>query len=458
MTGHSKQAAELHQLGVAALQQGRLDAAVDLIQRAIAMSPDYAEAYGNLGNILTAQGKIHEAIAAYQKVIAINPKLPEAHSNLGNALRENGQLTEAIAACRQAIALQPRFAKAHGNLANALKEQGKFDEAVAAYHHAISLNPNSPETHYNLSFALLAKGEFQQGWEEYEWRWKCRDFPSARQNFSQPQWDGSPLNDRTILLHTEQGFGDAIQFVRYLPLVAQRGGKIILQCQMELQRLFQTIPGNGQIITQGQTLPAFDLHCPLLTLPRLFGTTLATIPKSIPYLHADKTESQKWQHRLASHAPMLKVGLAWAGSTRHKNDRNRSINPATLALLGNIPGIHFFSLQKENPTPKNQNPPAGMELIDWTHELKDFADTAALIANLDLIITADTATAHLAGAIGKPVWTLLPFIPDWRWLLDRTDTPWYPSMQLFRQSTPGDWDEVITRVAGALSLFMKNRD
>jgi hypothetical protein len=240
-------------------------------------------------------------------------------------------------------------------------------------------------------------------------------------------------------------------------MVEQRGGKIIVECPAGLQRLFRTMTGNCQIVAEGQPLPAFDLQCPLLTLPRVFGTNLANIPNTVPYLQADVDQAGRWRQRLANHGPIVNVGLAWAGSPIHQNDRNRSMKLKTFAPLGQVPGVRFFSVQKVDAAAQAKTPPPGMELVDWTEELNDFADTAALIANLDLVIAVDTAVVHLAGAMGKPVWTLLPFVTDWRWLLEREDSPWYPTMRLFRQNSWGNWDSVITRVAEALSLWIKNR-
>jgi tetratricopeptide (TPR) repeat protein len=482
--------AEAHNnLGVALKDKGQLDDAIAAYRQAIALRPNYPEAYNNLGNALTDKGQLDEAIAAYRQAIALNPNLPEAHNNLGNALRTKGQLDEAIAACRQAIALRPNYLEAHSNLGNvltdqghlddaiaayrqtialdpnfpdahsnlgsALKDKGQFDEAIAAFRQAIALNPRLPEAHHNLSLALLARGDFQQGWDEYEWRWKCKN--PLRRDFAQPQWDGCPLDGRAILLQAEQGFGDAIQFIRYLPLVEQRGGRIIIECQVELQRLFRIMAGRWHIVALGQPLPVFDLHCPLLSLSRISRANLANIPNTVPYLYADADDTGSWQQRLGGHCPLVKVGLAWAGSPTHRNDRNRSIKLEMLAPLGQVPGMRFFSLQKGAAAAEAKTPPPGMDLVDWTMELKDFADTAALIANLDLVIAVDTAVIHLAGAMGKPVWTLLPFVPDWRWLLQRPDSPWYPTMHLFRQPRIGDWDSVITSVVEALSLWIRNR-
>jgi tetratricopeptide (TPR) repeat protein len=440
----------LNNLGFALKAKGQFDEAIAVCRQAIALRPNFAEAHNNLGNALKDKGQFDQALAAHRQAITLNPNLAEAHYNVGNALRDKGQLDEAIAAYRQAIAVKPHYVKAHVNLGDALKEKGQLDEAIAALRQAIVLRPSFAEVHASLAMALLARGHFQEGWQEYEWRWKCEDFPPLG-NFAQTQWDGCPLEGRTLLLYTEQGFGDAVQFIRYLPLVEQRGGRIIIVCHTELQRLFQAIAGGCQIVAQAQALPAFDLHCPLLSLPRVFGTNLASIPKEVPYLHADAEDAGKWQRRLAERSAPVNVGLVWAGRPTHKNDRNRSLKLENMAPLGQLPGLRFVSLQKGAAAAEAKTPPPGMELIDWTEELKDFADTAALIANLDLVIAVDTAVAHLAGAMGKPVWTLVPFIADWRWLLDRQDSPWYPTMRLFRQPCIGDWDSVIRRMAAELS-------
>jgi len=480
----------LHLSGVIALQTNRLIQARDLIQKAIARNPAIAEYHNNLGNVFIKTDQIEDAIAAFEQAIRLRPSYSKAHSNLGNALKEKGELDEAIAAHRRAIALSPGYAEAHNNLGKALKEKGRLDEAVAAYfqaialdpglpqahfnlgnalkergqvddaivayRQAISLDPGSPDAHYNLSSALLARGDFREGWEEYEWRWKCRHLPPPR-NFAQPQWDGRPLEGRTILLHAEQGFGDALQFIRYVPLLAQRTGNIVIECPAELKRLFQSSEVNCQIVTRGQPLPAFDLHCALLSLPRIFGTTSASIPSAVPYLRADLQDAENWRRWLDDGSSTVKVGLAWAGSPTHGNDRNRSLKLANLGPLAQVPGVRFFSLQKGEAATEARTPPPGMELVDRMQEIKDFADTAALIANLDLVIAVDTAVAHLAGALAKPIWTMLPLIPDWRWLLEREDSPWYPTMRLFRQSRRGDWDSVITRIVDALSQRVKRR-
>jgi hypothetical protein len=309
--------------------------------------------------------------------------------------------------------------------------------------------------HWNLALMLLTHGDFERGWREYEWRWRVREL-NMEFKAAGPQWDGSDLAGRQILLFAEQGLGDAIQFVRYIPQVSQRGGKIALAVQGELIRLLRGTGGDRNEISRsvetwvafGEETPGYDVYCPLLTLPKVFGTTLSNIPADTPYLFADEAMAAQWKSRMPSD-DRLKVGLVWAGRPKHINDRNRSIAAGKLAPLARAENVWFCSLQKGPIARPEDRPP--FELADWTSELNDFADTAALIANLDLVICADTAVAHLAGAMGKRVWVLIPYLPDWRWMLDRTDSPWYPTMRLFRQPRPGDWETVMQQVATELN-------
>ncbi len=450
-----------HNLGVALVQAGRPDDAITAYRDAIRLEPDYAEAHNGLGMILCGKGLFEEAIACYRRAIEHKPGYAEAHNHLGVALSYAGLLDEAVASYERAIALKADFMGARLNLAAERAAQGHLEPAMAACRHFIALDNGNAEAHVGLAHALLMRGEFREGWEEYEWRWKWKDFTSFKRDFVQPLWDGSPLEGRTILLHAEQGLGDAIQFVRYVSLVLKQGGNIILECQPEIWRLFQTISDAVTVVKRGEPLPFFDFHCPLLSLPRIFGTELATIPADVPYLHAEASQARAWRDRIESElglaARTLTVGLAWAGSPKHAHDRRRSLKLARLAPLTGIPSVRYFSLQKGGSDSEAGAPPAGMNIIDWTVNLKEFADTAALVSSLDLVIAVDTSVAHLTGALGKPVWTLHAAAPDWRWQRDRSDSPWYPTMRLFRQRKAGDWESVVADVRREIQALAESK-
>lgn len=442
----------LNLLGVAASQNGKYDAALDLIGRAVALNPAAAVYHCNLGQVLAAMGRTDQAIAAYRRSLQLNADLPQAHYNLGNALRASGKPADAVEAYQRAVKLRQNYFDAHNNLGATFLEANELEQAAAANRQALTISPESAAAHFNLGLSLLAHGDLAEGWEHYDWRRRLPELDAGCQQFSQPQWRGELLNGRTIFLHHEQGLGDSIQFVRYLPLVAQRGRKVILQSQPELSRLFGQIPGIEQIVPTGQLpLPRFDAQCSLVSLPLAFGTTIETIPATVPYLRADDEAASRWRERIAD-APerLLKVGLVWAGKPTKKNDHLRSLPLGAFAALAKIEGVRWFSLQKGAAAHAAREQPQILNLVDHTSELHDFAETAALVANLDLVISVDTATAHLAGAMGKRVWVLLPFVPDWRWMLDRTDSPWYPTMRLFRQTHPGDWSAPLGEVAEAL--------
>jgi hypothetical protein len=417
---HPRHADSLHLLGIIAYQSKRNDLAVDLISKAIAIDPRNASSHSNLGNMFLQQGRPHEAIASYRKALDLSPKLTPSLNNLGNAL----------------------------------KSQGRLDEAVAAYRKALDYAPDDPEIHYNLAMALLLRGDMESGWEEYEWRFKTPLFRTHRE-FAQPQWRGEEAAGKTLLVHAEQGFGDTLQFCRYAPLGSARGLTVILEAPEPIVRLLGSLPGVDRIVVQGEALPQFDLHCPMLSMPLAFGTDLATIPGVTPYLRADAAEVAAWRQRLdATGIQGPRIGLAWAGSPRKELielaavDGRRSIAPDLLSPLFELPGLRFFSLQKEGPAAPKHFP-----MIDLMEEMGDFADTAALVANLDLVISVDTSVAHLAGALGKPVWLLDRSDPCWRWLLGRRDNPWYPSLRIYRQQGPGDWDFVLAEVIRDLRRF-----
>jgi tetratricopeptide (TPR) repeat protein len=429
--------------------RGRLDEAIATCRAWLAVSPGSVDAYNFLGIAMREVGRPDEAIAAYRQVAALSPQVPVAHNNLGVVLKDNGYFDEAIAAYRAAIALRPDYTEAYSNLGNVLRNVRRLDEAVSAHRQAIALGPDAALAHFNLGITLLAQGNFKDGWAEYEWR--LRDAAYPQRNFHQPRWNGEALDGRTLLIHAETGFGDSIQFIRYLPLAAGRGGNVIVECQPELRRVFQSIPAQFQIITRGQPLPAFDLHCPLFSLPFVFKTTLESIPRDVPYLFADSDSLVSWRDRLALPTTGLKIALNWAGNPAFRGDRLRSLSLDVLAPLANVCGVTFYSIQKGGAHRQVDNPPAGLRLIDLSPQINDFADTAAVISLADLVITTDTSVAHLAGALGRPVWIMLQYVADWRWLLDRQDSPWYPSMRLFRQPGKGDWSSVIDCVAAALA-------
>jgi tetratricopeptide (TPR) repeat protein len=391
------------------------------------------------------RGHWAEAEAAYRQILAVEPQNARALQLMGVMLHQRGNSTAGIELIRRAIQINPLSADFHSNLGVILTDCGQYDEALACYRQAIRLAPDDPDYHWNLSINLLSRGDFREGWDEFEWRLRspARDL---NRGFPQPQWNGSDLTGKTILLHTEGGFGDAIQFIRYAPHVAQRGGQIILDCQGELVRLFAHLSGISRIFRRSDVLPHFDFHIPLQSLPRVFQTTERTIPATTPYLAAPQQIAGYWKERLASE-PGPKVGLAWAGSHAYSGRRSNSLE--IFAPLAEIPGIRFYSLQKG---PESRQPiPRGLSIVDYTDQMSDFADLAGFIDNLDLVISVDTSVAHLAGAMAKPVWTLVGFALDFRWLQNRLDSPWYPTMRLFRQEKGEKWTAVVARITNELA-------
>ena len=429
--------------GLALEGAGRLSEAAAAARAAVELAPGLPEAHLNLGNALNGLERSDEAVAALERAVALRPGDGKAHSALGYALETLDRLPDAEAACRRATDLSPGLGEAWANLGRVLNEQGRTRAARAAYAAAARARPATPKDPWNLALALLLNGFLAEGFAEYEWRWLYDGFPSPRRRFAQPVWTGEPLAGRTILLHAEQGLGDAIQFARYAPLVAKRGGRVVLEAHAPLRRLLLGLDGVTALATLGGPLPDFDVHCPLLSLPRLVGS----IPADVPYLAAGVDAAAGWRARLGGG---MKIGLVWAGNPGHANDRNRSLPLAALAPLLNTPGVRFFSLQKEL-RPGDRAILAEHGVTDLAPDLGDFADTAAALEALDLLVTVDTSVAHLAGALGRPVWLLLPFLPDWRWMTGRTDSPWYPTMRLFRQGRRGDWPGVVERVAAALA-------
>ncbi len=442
-------AAHFH-LGRILIARGRLDEAVACYRESLRLNPASAAAHNNLGDALLRRGRLPEAASVLREAVRLKPDFPEAHCNLGLALATQGRWEEATAFLAEAIRLRPNYAVAHYNLSYAFREWGKFREGLACLDEAIRLKPDYAEAHRDRGMILLLRGDWEPGWREYEWRCRCEACPPPP---PLPPWDGSPFRSRTLLLRAEQGLGDTLQFVRYAPLVKERGGTVILECQAPLTRLLAGLAGADRVVAAGSRTPVVaDLYAPLPSLPGLFRTTPATVPARVPYLTTDPILVESWRRELIPF-PGFKVGIAWQGNPRFQGDRWRSVPLGEFAPLAAMPGVRLFSLEKEE-VGREQIPPLAdrFGLTDLASRLADFADTAALMTNLDLVITTDTSVAHLAGALGVPVWMAVRAAADWRWLRDRRDSPWYPTMRLFRQETEGDWPDVFARIAVALRV------
>jgi hypothetical protein len=446
---------------VALHQAGKFAEAEKIYLRILARHPKHPDVLHLLGAIATQTGRPQQAIDLISQAIAVHPAAIY-YNNLGKAFMDTGRPEQAADAYQRAILLKPDYFEAHNNLGVTLKDMEQLDQAIAASQTALRLKPDYPQAHWSLALGLLLKGDFENGWREYEWRLRCAELPRPL-DLRQPRWDGKALHGKTILLHTEQGYGDMLQFVRYAEMVAHHGGRVILACPPEMAPLMKSCPGVSEVAPLDQPLPRFDVHCPLGSLPLIFGTTLQTIPAPRFYLKADDDLIEKWRTRIGearaqSHSPAqsLRCGIVWSGNPRQSNDRHRSMRLDQLTMVLSFEAAQFHSLQKGAAADQIKSMATQAQLVDYSEELTDFAETAAAIANLDLVITVDTAVAHLGGALGKPVWVMLSRPFDWRYLLDRSDSPWYPAMRLFRQKTAGDWDEVILRVAEALATFAGN--
>ncbi|MEG5043757.1 tetratricopeptide repeat protein [Microcoleus sp. B4-C1] len=434
-----------HNLGHIFKQKNYLNEAIACYQHALKINPNLTYSLMGLGTVWQQQGKLAEALNCYQQAVKLDPNNPEAHNNVGAFFHEQGNAKAAISHYRQALNLKPDFVEAINNLGHALVDLGEFQEAFSCHSRALELQPENAIAHLEFALTLLLFGDFQRGFAEYEWRWRTPQLQPRQ--FKQPVWDGSDLQGKTILLHVEQGFGDSIQFIRYAPILRSRGAKVMVACYPELMRLFATVAGIEYLSVSFEGLPEFDVHVPLMSLPRIVGTTLETIPANVPYLYPPA----ECKFALSSDAK-LKVGIVWAGSPKRRKDNQRSCSLSDFIRFLDVPGIAFYSLQK-NLSESDRTLLHQHLVPDLTPHLNDFADTASAISQLDLVISVDTAVAHLAGALGKPVWVLLSFAPDWRWLLDREDNPWYPTARLFRQSQPESWQELFEEVQAALSLF-----
>jgi tetratricopeptide (TPR) repeat protein len=480
----------LGSLGDLYVRADRPDDALRAYGAAIRAKPDFAAVYCNLAGVLIDLAAFNEAILVLQTALTFASKIPELHANLGQAYRHAGRFVEAIAASQLAVELRPDYRDAYLNLAAAAYEIGRYDvalaasreavgldassaatqynlawlchatgryaEAIDASEAAIALQPDFPEAHANLAQLHLTRGDLARGWREYAWTWRLPTKRKFYPHFDRSKlWDGEDFTGRELLITREQGLGDAIQMTRYLPLVKARGGRVVLEVAPPLASLFMNLGGIDElrVTVEGSAIREdVDLHIPLLGLPGAFRTVLGSIPTPIPYLRAPAEKVAYWRPRLERFAG-LRVGIVWAGNPAHNNDHHRSARLEDFAILGAVDGVVWFGLQKGRHEELNSS---GLLMLDpLGNQISDFADTAAILSHLDLVIAVDTAIVHLAGAMGKTVWTLLPFIPDWRWMLERSDSPWYPTMRLFRQPRLGDWESVLAEVAEALQGFVQ---
>jgi tetratricopeptide (TPR) repeat protein len=439
--------AEAHYNLALALQNcGMLADAEASYRRAIELKPLYGVALNNLATVLAAQKQVVDAEEIFRKAIECEPDFAPAYANLAELMLKQNRPDEAERCCRRALELTAGAAGAHYDLAVALAAQNKLDEAEAEYRKTLKLEPENPDAHVGLSSVLLMGGRFAEGWPEYEWRLKHKDMPKS--DLPTPEWRGEPLSGRTILLRAEQGAGDTIQFIRFAKVLKSQGCTVVAGATPSLSRLLACAPGVDSVLVGGGMPVTFDLHVPLLSVPNTLGTTLETIPAEVPYLRPADSSIAGWRDELGSD-PVLRVGIAWQGNPKQQRDEFRSIPLLKFAGLARIPGVRLYSLQFGVGRDQLQVA-ADWPLVDFAEGLGDFHRTAALLCNLDLVISCDSAPAHLAGALAMPVWLVLAYSADWRWLLNRVDSPWYPTMRIFRQPRPGDWDGAFRQVEAEL--------
>jgi Flp pilus assembly protein TadD len=465
----------LNELGLAVWRQGRAAEAEAIYRRAQQISPHAFRILTNLGLAVYDQGRVDEACECYRRAIEIQPDAFDALANLGLVLSDLGQFVEAKEWLDAAYKLQPGSADVFQNYGINLGRQGRWAEAIEKYEHGLRLEHDYPRLHMNLAYALLCLGDYQRGWREHEWRLKWRDYPGCRVN--RPYWNGDDFQGRTILLHAEQGFGDTLQFIRFAPLVRARGGRVLLCCQSPVLRLVARCAGVDLAFEGSTRPPECDLHASLLSLPAILGTTLSTLPTRVPYLATDPVLVEHWRWELARlmerdsqrraetpsrsgngrpARPFL-IGIAWQGSRAHRGDRWRSFPLAQFAPLAELPGVRLISLQTDDGLDQIAPLAGRLPIIELSGRRKgDFAETAAIMSHLDLVIAPDTAVAHLAGGLGVRVWVGLNAMGDWRWLVGREDSPWYPTMRLFHQTTLGDWEGVFRRMTEALAERLKD--
>jgi tetratricopeptide (TPR) repeat protein len=408
----------------------------------IEFSPNDAYLLEQMGEILVRQDRADEAEPYFRRSVDSNPDTHAAWNGLGNILGQRGEFSDAEDCYLKSIEIQPTRAEARYNLGNALRQQNKVTDSIKALSKAIKLDPEFKLAHVHLAFSLFMNGDFEAAWPEYEWRWKIPNFPTPERPFSQPKWQGEHLNGKKILVHAEQGFGDTLQFARFTEIISNYGGEVILECAPSLTNLMKSAPDVAKTLARGDALPKFDVHVPLLSIPGILSMDLDAIPMQAPYLQSTVNKQEYWDDRLRF-PDHLKIGITWQTSTEQLSSSFKSCPLQAYVPFFGMEQVKWISLQKEIPTSDLPLPP---HLMDISNDLVDFTDTAAVISNLDLVISMDTAVAHLAGALGKPVWLLLSTAGDWRWMRDRSDSPWYPTMDIFRQAQFNDWNEIFIRI------------
>ncbi|MCS6851687.1 MAG: tetratricopeptide repeat-containing glycosyltransferase family protein [Gemmataceae bacterium] len=432
----------LNNLAVAYSDQRRYDEAAACLERAIRLQPDYAEAHNGLGRVRFEQHRYEEAVASFRRAVALNPQYARALANLAIGLIVLGELDEAQRYCEEALRLEPDNAELTSYLAVILKRQGRAESALTVYQRALEVQPDCVAAHIGLGLFLLLHGDYERGWQEYEWRWRRPGISMPATG--KPIWDGSPLKGRTLLTFAEQGLGDTIHFVRFAQQIQASGARVVVQAQPVLVPLLREGSGLTHVVGDVSEAPPFDVMAPLTSLPRLLGTRLESIPAPVPYLQADPRREQWWKRELDRGPGGLRVAIAWQGNPHHQNDRARSVRLERFRPLA-LAGVRLLALQWGHG--REQLPDAGFPVEDWGERVcPDFRDQAAFLRNVDLVISVDTSLVHLAGALAVPTWVALPFNPDWRWLMEREDSPWYPTLRLVRQPRPGDWDGVFDRL------------
>ena len=446
-------------LGTVLKAQGMRDNAVIFYRQALALAPLNAQTHANMGVVLNELGRNEEAALAFRKAMVCAPDYEWSYVNYTACLTEDSAHDESLQACRRVLTLNPALSLAHYNLGASYKALNRLDDSIASFRQAVALRQDFGEAHFALGQMLLTRGDFAEGWREYDWRWTLAEYgwlKNIHGDFKQPRWAGESLSGKTILVYAEQGLGDAIQYVRYLPRVVAQAGKVVLAVHPPLKSLFAQIEGVEIVALDQVPLPAFDYHCPLLTLPMIFDTGADNIPADIPYLTADPEKARRWRERIRGAG--LRVGVVWAGNPTQKGDRLRSPGLKSMMPVFSVPGVDFVALQMGPGRKDLEANPLPSHVQDLGPEIGDFADTAAIMSGLDLMISSCTAPLHLAGALGVPTWGAIPFAPHLLWQLERTDSPWYPSLRLYRQDTLGtDWSGAIGRMTADLAVLAKKR-